>query len=645
MQTSQTKASEKLSLFSASFNSEQEEKVMLLLHIEGEREKAHALETECSSILQQSLIDASGEISERFDAALKELNGLFKGFIATSAIRNIHAIVAVQEPQGMLHLSHADMAEAYLVRSGSATQITEYSPKKTTASFVHISSGELQPGDSVICSTQRLLRTVTPAQLAGLVQSANTLEQLVDKLESEGEQAALAVIKVAGVLRTEKITTDKKSLPRKTRGGVSLQSKIFTHAKKLYEPTLKGISQCTAFFKDVTKGKAKKWISEFQQDLQNPAKKKKAHFFLVAGILAVFILVWLFFQLMNITGVSQTKAELQEMLSQAKEQIEAAETKNIKGDLEGANALLKIAEEQVLGVMNHESNLLREDAYELSERIRSKREDFNNIIRLSPRSLVNVASENPNIVAQGLIGLNDGEFIVYDRQDLYRVLLNAADKPDRLTENELILQGVSFARFDTLVFQTTANGIIETIAGQPTSMKTEDVSGWITGNDIETFSQYLYILSPEKNQIFKYQRLSNRYSAPLEYNISGDLRGAIDMTIDGSVYVLKEGGDVVKLFRGEVKPFNVRLGEEDLLATATKIKKVEDGNFYFLDPPKNRVIVLSAESEEGASAYIQQYVLEGSFIGTLTDLYINKGESHLYVLDEKRIYVIDLDEI
>ncbi len=159
----------------------------------------------------------------------------------------------------------------------------------------------------------------------------------------------------------------------------------------------------------------------------------------------------------------------------------------------------------------------------------------------------------------------------------------------------------------------------------------------------------MYILAPDrttagKNQIYKYERLQNRYGPPAPYNLNGDLTGALDIAIDGNVYVLKEGGGILKLFRGESQPFQIRQAPTDLTVNATKIFKVAEGNFYLLDPVENRVIVLSDGGASGEATYLRQYVVTIDQLGELQDLYVDPDQSHLYVMDEKKIYIIDLNQ-
>jgi hypothetical protein len=99
---------------------------------------------------------------------------------------------------------------------------------------------------------------------------------------------------------------------------------------------------------------------------------------------------------------------------------------------------------------------------------------------------------------------------------------------------------------------------------------------------------------------------------------------------------------VTKLLRGEAKPFSILHAPDGTFANATKIFKIPDSNMYFLDPTKNRIIVASDGGTAGESSYLKQYVLEGDQIGKLQDLYVDPEESHLYVVDEKRLYVVDL---
>ncbi len=671
VRTGQTKAGTGTSLAALSFTSPHGEQACLLVHGVAEKQDGKSFRDECTTIIQHSLLGTEGESWARLDGALKELNGLLKGFLVSGTLEDIHAVVAFVDRSGMLHVSAAGRGEAYLIRGGIASQITEYTKGKPVAAFIHISTGNLEPGDRVMFSTQRLLRSLTPAQLAQLSQDDERfLEEVIDVLEGEKEIAALGTVLVpskAGDHHAESVERDDNETPVRAkassvsarRSGRRSQNAIVglvqTAGNRLLEVAMSagkagmtmGKREATRMIKDSSKlktlqEKGKGFLSDLKSDLKDPKRKRKAHLLLFAGVIAAFLVIWLVASLATSSQRSKTRGELTTLVSQINDEIQTADNRRLAGDMDGANGILQQAEERAKQVMDNESGLFRVEALDLLDRIRSKREEINNILRIPANVLVNLSSKDTSVSAQGLLGLGEGEFLVYDRQNSYRVLLSRLDEPKRLVEDDLILQGANFARYKSQVFMTTGNSVVELSGNQIIPMKTEDPAGWITGKAIQTYLRYLYVLSPEKKQIYKYERLSNRYGAPVEYNVNGDLTGAVDMAIDASTYVLKQGGTVLKLLRGETQPFTIRHAPDALLKNATKIYKVPDGNFYFLDPVKNRVIVATDGGATGESSYQKQYILEGEQLGTLRDLYVDPEQSHLYVLDEKRVYVVDL---
>ncbi len=673
--TGSTKRSNGTVLVSLSFESPAHERACLLLQFRGSGTEARTFEEECASVVQHSLLATEGESWNRLDGSLKELNGLFKGMTLSKAIDEIHAIVALVDKGGTMHVSHAGRGEGYLVRGGVATQITEFSKGKPVSAFIHISSGALESGDVVVFATQRLLRAFTPAQLAQVTQMEDFLEEIASTLESDRESAALSAILMGpqSVRAAAPAALPRARAPLPSRRGGRRTSRWSLPALPALGSVTERLAPVGDFLREKLpslafwkKGKSKERSSakdkgqsalagvtdtlksvqeraeSFLADLKHPERKRRAHLFLLAGAVSAFLIVWLVVSLSTSSQRNKTRAELSELVQQINEEVRVADNRRLAGDTDAANTILQSAEERAKQVMENESGLFRVEALDLLDRIRSKREELNNIVRVSPRVVVNMSSKDAGVSAQGMIGLGDGEFIVYDRQDAFRVLLNKLDDPKRVVDDELILHGTSFPRFNTEVFLTTGNSVIEMSSNQLVPMKTEDPAGWVSGKAIKTYLRFLYVLAPDQKQIYKYERLNNRYGAPVQYNVNGDLTGAVDMAIDTSVYVLREGGIVLKLLRGETQPFAIGHAPDGILKDATRMYKTTDGNFYFLDPVKNRVIVATDGGTTGESSYLKQYVLEGDQLGTPQDLYVDPDENHLYVLDEKRVYVVDL---
>lgn len=658
------------SLVSLSFSSVSREQVILLLQVRANPRDAKTLEEEATTIIQHSLLTTEGDAWGRLDGALKELNGLLKGLLVSQTIDDVHAVLALLDKDGTLNVSHAGRAEAYLVHGGATSQITEYNRGKPVPMFVHISSGPLEPRDAVVFASQRVLRSMTPAQLAQAAQRGDQLlEEIIVKLDEDKEPAALAVLLTpafGGRESDEAPALGTHALPsrRSARGrSASVAAPVLSSLASLKRfvsgfsipsmpPRLsraqgKAKAQRTAATMRTAVIGAGAWarwgrgqVLQILADLKNPERKRRAHLLILAGAIATFLIVWSVVRLTTFSQRSKTKAELAELVEQITAEVKTAENRHTAGDIEAANAILLRARQRAQEVMDNESGLYRMQALDLLDRIRAKQEEINNIVRLQPRVLVNLTTKNEDIAAQGLAGISDGEVVVYDTQNMYRVLQNHIDEPIRLGDEDLLTDGAYFSRFQSLVFLTSGNSVVEVAAGQITSMKTEDPSGWVKGRDMEAYLRFLYVLSPENNQIYKYERLTNRYGPAVSYNVNGNLSGALDMTIDGSIFVLREGGTIAKLFRGESQPFEIRRAPPDVLQNAERLVKVPDGSFYVLDPKGARVVVVSDGGQLGEAGYQKQYVLEG--VGTLQDLYVDPDGTHLYLLDEKKVYVIDL---
>ncbi len=79
-----------------------------------------------------------------------------------------------------------------------------------------------------------------------------------------------------------------------------------------------------------------------------------------------------------------------------------------------------------------------------------------------------------------------------------------------------------------------------------------DQPTWEHSPIISAFDANIYLLSEERNQVFRHKNLGNIYSAGTPYLREDDAKtiGKIySIAIDGGIYILKEDGTLVKLFR------------------------------------------------------------------------------------------------
>ena len=157
-----------------------------------------------------------------------------------------------------------------------------------------------------------------------------------------------------------------------------------------------------------------------------------------------------------------------------------------------------------------------------------------------------------------------------------------------------------------------------------------------------SFEGRLYILHDE--QIERYEPRGHTYpDPPSRYFVSPppkSLETALDMAIDGYVYILYEDGTILKFLRGESEPFDVQGLQGDLRqATALAIDPVGDsGALYVADSGNKRVVVLGPDG-----LFQRQFRAEGAFDG-IEALAANEATSRLHVMSNGTLYVATMPQ-
>ncbi|MBN2585340.1 hypothetical protein JXA59_01685 [Patescibacteria group bacterium] len=167
-----------------------------------------------------------------------------------------------------------------------------------------------------------------------------------------------------------------------------------------------------------------------------------------------------------------------------------------------------------------------------------------------------------------------------------------------------------------------------------------DSGNWNNAADIISYTDKLYLLDPDNNNIWKYKRLTDGYTriAPYFEDNSGiDLKGVTDFEIDGDVYTLGNGM-VTKYTSGQKIDFNLRdvpgyTG--DLNAITDIFASVGTSGLYVLDPANSRVLVFDKEG-----AYQRQYIFSG--IDNPTNIYADEAAKNLWILTGTQVYRLDL---
>ncbi len=178
---------------------------------------------------------------------------------------------------------------------------------------------------------------------------------------------------------------------------------------------------------------------------------------------------------------------------------------------------------------------------------------------------------------------------------------------------------------------------VDTTNQKVTTVAKQD-SGWGQIKDLTGFAGNVYLLDSDKNQIWKYLPTSAGYSDKRNYLNDGvkvDLGSAVRMQIESSVYILKSGGEMIRLTKGAPDNFSYGGLDTGIKNPKSFFVSSDTDNLYLLDSGNSRLLVLGKTGQ-----YKSQY--KGDRFGSATDLVVDEQNKKVYLLDGGKIYSTDL---
>ncbi len=587
------------------------DQVWVAMKIEGDTKYARSTMQSLVDTLDEVFFDNLDlDVYERFENALKEVNLTYKNLKdkrGANSVGSISAIMAVFSGHE-LHLTQTADAEAYLVRKGKLSLISEGLSSRSQDLFVNIATGELMPEDKIIFATSRLLRLATHTRLARMCQ-----EGVVETLDAIRELVLTDTELSIGVAC---IST---KVPHRSGAGIKANKERNVVLRWLQ----KGWDHLVILFEEKTKGR------------KLPMKKKNILIALLVVIVLLFISIRF---LANSRREAQIREEYVVKIEELREEINRANTKGFANDKETANAILMNVEDEAQKILA--SGYFRSEVTTLLEKVEEARDIINNARRVNALvPYADLSEKRESVDALGLLGMG-GNLFAYEYNALYEVILDQVLEPRTIDPNEVVTKANVMKDQGVIIFMTEGGKMIEYANEEFRIVENAD-GPWKRGVDLATYDNFLYVLSPNDNQIYKYTRQRDGYSAATEYNLSAELAGGLSIAIDGNVFVLKEGGEIVKLFKGERQDLVI----EDMMgidiSQATEIFTTPDlNNMYLLDPSNARVIIIQKEVDEGRARYKEQIKFEDA--DGLRGVYVNEDENTLYVTTKKSIVQVEI---
>lgn len=168
------------------------------------------------------------------------------------------------------------------------------------------------------------------------------------------------------------------------------------------------------------------------------------------------------------------------------------------------------------------------------------------------------------------------------------------------------------------------------------SLKLETKQKNLFIDDLKIYDEKIYILDIKNNQIFKYLKITDGFgqeSSWLKEKI--DLKDINSFAIDGSIYLLKENGEISKFYLGKKSKFNQEKVYPEIKKAVKILTELDFKNIYLLDLLDKRIIIFDKNGKLIKQITSDKFIHPESF-------WIDKTETKIWLLDNNKILEINL---
>lgn len=626
---------------------------------------------------------------EALEAGLNKANLYLADFLEkghTEWIDNLHFVCGVFS-QNALHITQAGNPIIKLFRGTTMSHIENKFPVQKKShplkTFTNIASGTILDGDKIILATKDILKISSLKNLKELARGS--YGQIIEGLKKISEDKADKTPMLCLALEA-KMGEELKNEPKFSKENLEIkQNRIktasiaFLGIRKIFSFLIfiiKHIYKLLLFIPEPRLHKLIHKIKNFSLSLIKHSKLKDGYLnlktkfadfkkykiiflyqnnklaFFVAFLLLILVLTlpFLIVQKINhqikIKNFNELSIEIQEIQKRTDAALVYSEKEKAKGLLQKNQLLLASLLDYFQKSPFKNNKKFISTASELQEKYQNQQDSISNVKRTKNLEEVLDFSKSGFIVNPvGMEKLKEALYfyelesgILYkfaeggdtDKNSLTLIFISAKDelrKMVTLENGQMVLFGQSGK---TYLYDSSTN--------DHKAYLLEPVIAIEKIKDLESFSSNFYILDIGQGNIIKYAldqkeniiKGNNWLSGPVN-----ELKEAISMATDGSIYVLKTEGLIIKYFRGEkvetIKPLlEIPLGGDNKIFTGNDFK-----NLYISDPKNKRLIVLNKKGE-----VINQYINDE--FANLVDFLVTGDEKEVYLLCGKKVYKIQL---
>ncbi|MBI3103510.1 hypothetical protein HYZ05_01060 [Candidatus Daviesbacteria bacterium] len=334
----------------------------------------------------------------------------------------------------------------------------------------------------------------------------------------------------------------------------------------------------------------------------------------------------------------QKQAQFQKILQEAQDDFNGAKGLTTLSPAE-AKARLDAAKEKINKALNLDAK--NKNALDLKQQIEEQSSSILQQVSVAQfPEFLDMDLVKKNFRAKSL-SLSAGKLLLLDPAVKTLGLVDTAKKSNQILAGESQLGDGLFASLNgemAFVYSQDKGLLRIDSTNQKVTTVSQNDEGWGDILDMYGFAGNIYLLDSLKNQIWKYLPTAEGYSDKREYltkDTKVDLANALRMQIESSVYILKQGGEILRFTRGAKDNFGLEGLPSGVKDPKSFFVSSDTDNLYVLDSGNSRLLILTK-----IGAYKGQ--MAGEKFGSASDLVVDEKGKKVYLLEGSKIFQVDL---
>jgi len=535
----------------------------------------------------------------------------------------------------------------------------------------------LAPAGAVEQIQQTLSKINSYISFVGLIVKSTTKEEVKEKIVQRPSSDSIVVLnksedETENLLAPSGIINPKKWLKlidfipgkpgssNKKNKELIIKDKIFSKRKSLFSTIYKKLSSFISIlfnsflgifvfiFKIITdKNKAGEMFSNFKNNLKNsesslvhPLKNLTIKSKVLLSILIIIFGLFTYNTLkvkedIEEIAVSEDYSELVDNIEQKQSQADA---KLLYSNEDGAKDLFDEIE-SLLNEFPQNTEEQKEKYKELKEKFDLQLEKAWRITKIeNAEELANLTNLSSEAKPENIILIPEEEkiYIADASQNAVYILETKDNLVTTITDLDINFTSLRTPNIDSessILYLNKENVIqLKTSDNSFSEISIpvdEDTTDFIAS---DIYNNRLYVLDEKEKQIYVYTRSGQSFSQPRAWIEDGtDISEAIDISIDGHIYLLTKSGDVIKLLRGIKQDFRMENIDPAFEQPTKMMVSKELDYIYIMEPTNSRIAVFDKNGE-----FIMQY--KSDVLNNAKDFAIDEENKIIYILKDTSIF-------